>query len=46
MNPQALADTVANRRARIERGVGILKEDLHVPAQFAQIIAQGVCSSF
>ena len=38
MHPQRLGQDLAHGHARIERGVGILEDDLHVPAQPAQRI--------
>ena len=39
MDDQRLADDRADRHARVERGVGILEDDLHVAAQRAQRLA-------
>ena len=36
MHPQRLGQDLAHGHARIERGVGVLEDDLHVPAQPAQ----------
>ena len=39
MNQQGLANAVANRRARIQRGKRVLKDDLHFAAQRFQLRA-------
>ena len=39
VQPQRLAQRLADREARIERGVGILEDDLHVAPQMAQVAA-------
>ena len=38
VHPHRLGQDLAHRHARIERGVGVLKDDLHVPAQPPQCI--------
>ena len=38
VHAQRLGEDLADRHARIERGVGILEDDLHVPAQTAQLV--------
>ena len=38
MHPQRLVQDLAHGHARIERGIGVLKNDLHVPAQTAQFV--------
>ena len=43
---QALADDVADPHARVERGVGILKDDLHLAPGLAQLaLGQATASS-
>ena len=36
MDEQRLADDLADRHARVERSVGVLEDDLHVPSQGSQ----------
>ena len=43
VHPQRLGQDLAHGHARIERGVGVLKDDLHVPAQPAQFVLVEVC---
>ncbi len=38
VHPQRLGQDFADGHARIERGVGVLEDDLHVPAQPAQLV--------
>src|SRR5437763_16312927 len=48
VNHQRLSDDVLNLLPRIERGIRILKDDLHLAAQFAQLALahRGYVASF
>ena len=43
VHAQRLGQDLAHGHSRIERGVGILKNDLHVPAQTAHLVLVEVC---
>ncbi len=39
VDAQPLADALADGQARVKRGVGVLKDDLHVAAHLLQVAA-------